>query len=122
MPKYMPYIYANLYPVLWRAVSNALKLCIEYKRNGEEDLLTETNPELIKCFSGLLSTKPKPDSHITEGLYSAHQKRKSQYPRVLKLTLKAFEDAQKIKANEAYLIPSPLYIIYHLGSRQLKEI
>lgn len=106
-------IYSNLFPVLWESISNALTLCIKYKKEELHDNLTETNIELISCFTALTNS-PKKDSHIIEGLYESHQVRKDIYPRVLKLTLIAFNDAQNINAKGAYLIPSPLNIIYNL--------
>ncbi len=108
------YIYDYLYPVLWKTISKALQLCVSYQLNRQTEDLIETNPNLITCFDDLLKIKPKPDEHITEGLYSTHQKRRKVYPRILKLTLKAFKEAQEIHAKGAILIPSPLYIIYHL--------
>ncbi|WP_158993960.1 ATPase domain-containing protein [Mucilaginibacter sp. L196] len=108
-------IYHYMFPILWDCISQALELCISYSSPEKRDLLVETNPELIKCFADVLKITPKADKHIVEGLYESHQDRQKQYPRVLKLTLRAFDDAQQIGSRkDKYLIPSPLYIIYQL--------
>lgn len=111
----LPYFYNSLFPVLWVSISKALRLCLIYKKYGLQDRLVETNPDLIKCFAGLAKIRTKADKHIVEGLFESHQDRNASFPRVLKLTLRAFKDAQRINANgKTVIIPSPLNIIYNL--------
>jgi KaiC/GvpD/RAD55 family RecA-like ATPase len=119
-------IYHYMFPTLWSCISSALQLCINYSSPDDinltedeaaklKDRLVETDPDLIKCFDDFFNITPKADKHIIEGLYESHQGRRHQYPRVLKLTLRAFEDAQKIgSTRDKFLIPSPLYIIFQL--------
>lgn len=112
MIKDSPFLYGNLFPVLWDVISEALLLCMEYKRLGKDDRLVENDPKLMQCFRKLDINKL--DAHLRVGLYKSHQIRKKIYPRILRLTLRAFEDSIKINTNEGYIIPSPLLIIYHL--------
>lgn len=114
MPIKTPYIYDYLFSPLWKSISKALLLCLRYKEANQEEKLSERNENLISCFDEILKVKPKPDSHIIEGLPNRHRERENIYPRVLKLTINSFVDSQKINAKGAYLIPSPLHIIYHL--------
>lgn len=110
MVKNNPNIYDNLIPVLWESISLALSKCMEYKELNQLDQLTESNHELINCFSEL--KKVNVDRHISEGLIPTHQDRYDVFPRVLKLTLMAFNEAQNVPTKSGYVLPSPLYIIY----------
>lgn len=110
------YIYRDLFPVLWKSVANALRLCIDYHSKGDFDKIDSANPELIDCFPLFSGSGPKGwDKHLLEGHFVSHRKRKGLYPRALKLTVHAFEEARRIKVRSSKIvIPSPLQILYHL--------
>lgn len=108
-------LYIDLIPKLWKSISSALKLCVELDQQKKPENIVENNPDLIDCFIELDSIKDVLDPHISLGLYESHRKRKDLQPRILSLTIRAFEDAQNIKTTKnSYLIPSPLGIIYKL--------
>src|ERR1041384_8129092 len=112
MVKNSPYIYYDLFPSLWKSISDALKVCIKHATERQFDKLIETDPELLHCFPDLEWGPFRRDSHIREGRVPSHRQRDHSFPRFLKLTLRAFEESQRIKVKGAYIIPSPLHIIY----------
>jgi len=74
--------------------------------------LVPEDPGLISCFDSL--SKKSFDNHIMEGLFASHQLRGEKiYPRILKLTINAYKDANEIKVKSGYVIPSPLHILYY---------
>jgi len=115
MASMKPYIYSDLFPVLWKSVSSALRLCVEYSISNRQDQINEENPDLIECFPIFRGFGPSGwDKHLIEGHFRSHWDRKRLYPRALKLTLLAFQEAQRINVKGAFIIPSPLQILYHL--------
>jgi hypothetical protein len=93
------FIYSDtVLPVLF-CINRALLKCVEFQ--GQNEKLTAENPALIECFLPLKESSF--DSHIKEGLFKRHQERDKVFPRILKLTLNAFKDANEIKVKSGYI-------------------
>lgn len=103
------YIYSDIIPDLLTSIYDALRDCIGIGLQSER--LNEANPALTEHFKKI--RKQNIDKHITTGLFVTHQERSEIYPRLLKLTINAFKDANEINVRDGYIIPSPLHILYY---------
>ncbi|RYE52932.1 MAG: hypothetical protein EOP48_15425, partial [Sphingobacteriales bacterium] len=108
------YIYSEVGVDILFCVNKALRQCIKIGANSSK--MTPENTDLINCFDSLKNSLKgkKFDLHITDGLYESHQTRGEKiYPRILKLTINAFNDASDVKVKSKFIIPSPIHILYH---------
>lgn len=104
------YIYSKEGAEILYCICKALKICISIGKENKN--LVPENPKLIKCFSSLQYSSF--DLHISEGLFDRHQERGEKvYPRILKLTINAFNDASEITVKSRFVIPSPISILYY---------
>lgn len=108
--------YNDIFLELLTQIHRALAYChIQYKSNkplSEED-------KILNSYFTLFEKKYRTsglNKHLTKGLNERTQKRKNTYPRLSKLVIGAYLEAQEAKKRSHYkaeIIPSPLNILYH---------
>ncbi len=111
--------YNDIFYPLLKAFHKSLSYCYYLYLNKQ--FLSCTDKEISSFFEEALDLpfyrNTGLDSHIVKGLTLSHKKREKEnvFPRLTKLVINSFEQAQESKSPERYtgiIIPSPLSVLY----------
>lgn len=107
--------YADLFSPLLSSIHNALAYCYE-QCVKKEILIDDDDKKLESYFSEFEKFyKYGVNKHVSKGLSKNDKVKRSIYPRLSKLTLQAFKEAQEITQSgnfQGFVLPSPLSILY----------
>lgn len=107
--------YSDIFFPLLKSIHNGLAYCYLFGQNPKKEL-AENDPQLKKLFSPFEKWyKLGTNKHISKGLSKKDQQRYHIFPRLSKLTIQAFKEAQEITKDPNFkglVLPSPLSILY----------
>ena len=107
--------YSEVFFPLLKSIHNALAYCYQFNANSDQEL-GEDNSDLEAFFKPFEKWYKKgTNKHIAKGLSNNDKVKYSIYPRLSKITIQAFKEAQEITQNgnfKGFVLPSPLSILY----------